>query len=583
MKKFLLLYLLASIILPAAAQDKGNWNFINPEGANRYYCWTGLEVSGDTMYMLRGTEKKLFLMYSYDHGKSWKNEVIDDLASYGPGGDVYDVDINNKDSKAKDKTVKGTIDTRYASVGGWNIGFRMDKKGALHACYTVSYNNTRMKSWLKYAVKQPGGKWSVRDVDMSDVVSVTGYIGIESELAIDSKGNIHIVYINDQKLMYAFSSDGINWKKQQIAARRPPGKDPLIDNEMKVNASGSEVVSFGTGISGVGIAIDSKDGIHICGSRTHDHLWYCYSNNNGDSWDIEMLESGMVTTLWFECDIMTDNEDRPHVAMRDLHKATIHGVKENGKWKYTKAVDYGCRGNLFCDPDGNIHMTTYPHYHTLGQDNLYFNYSVSNDNGDTWTTEEIRTDVKNICSASFADIAFSNSRIYINYFTSDTGLAIAWKELKLKKKKPKPVTVVQDNIHKDTASVPVVVKDSASVLPPDLTIKPLPRKVNIAKTIYSPTEDVELQIYDHEKQDGDRISIQFNGQWILKDHLLTNEKHTLKLKLVKGSQNLLVVYAINLGTVPPNTSTVLITGNNLNEQVTLESDMKQSAAIKFVF
>lgn len=110
----------------------------------------------------------------------------------------------------------------------------------------------------------------------------------------------------------------------------------------------------------------------------------------------------------------------------------------------------------------------------------------------------------------------------------------------------------------------------------DRTVK-RPKKV----TIYG--EDVALHLWDTEKEDGDIISLYFNGEWILQEHKLWHEKQIVNIKLKADEENELIVYAHNEGKRPPNTVAMIIFDKKGKRNVTLNSDMTSSAAIKFDF
>src|SRR5690606_34538827 len=76
------------------------------------------------------------------------------------------------------------------------------------------------------------------------------------------------------------------------------------------------------------------------------------------------------------------------------------------------------------------------------------------------------------------------------------------------------------------------------------------------KSITSNVEKLLIEVYDNQEFDYDTISLKFNGEWILKKQLITKEPIRLYLTLEKGKDNYLVLYADNLGKIPPNTCAV---------------------------
>lgn len=73
-----------------------------------------------------------------------------------------------------------------------------------------------------------------------------------------------------------------------------------------------------------------------------------------------------------------------------------------------------------------------------------------------------------------------------------------------------------------------------------------------------------LKIYDNQKVDGDRVSIEFNGDVVSENHLLTDEKVIYKLVPQKG-KNTLKIIALNEGRIALNTSKVEIYNRHIHE------------------
>ena len=106
------------------------------------------------------------------------------------------------------------------------------------------------------------------------------------------------------------------------------------------------------------------------------------------------------------------------------------------------------------------------------------------------------------------------------------------------------------------------------------------RKCIIQETLHVPDAAVKLQVWDKNTVDGDMVSIYLNGQLLEDSVMVTSTKKELVLYLQAGS-NLIVMQAINLGSIPPNTATIGI--NNRNKNITLVSDLKESGAIELIF
>ena len=69
------------------------------------------------------------------------------------------------------------------------------------------------------------------------------------------------------------------------------------------------------------------------------------------------------------------------------------------------------------------------------------------------------------------------------------------------------------------------------------------RKIQDEKIIEVSSSYLMINIWDDERVDGDTLSINFNGKWILKNHLLSKDKKTLLLPLKKNQENEIIFHA----------------------------------------
>lgn len=96
---------------------------------------------------------------------------------------------------------------------------------------------------------------------------------------------------------------------------------------------------------------------------------------------------------------------------------------------------------------------------------------------------------------------------------------------------------------------------------------------------------ITIKAWDNNVEDGDIISIYINGEPALKNYTLKKEKRdisNLHTRLRKG-KNTIVMYAENLGSIPPNTASISIhVGDELFRTFTMESDMGTSEAFQLI-
>ena len=109
------------------------------------------------------------------------------------------------------------------------------------------------------------------------------------------------------------------------------------------------------------------------------------------------------------------------------------------------------------------------------------------------------------------------------------------------------------------------------------------RRKDIVKTITIEQPTFRLDFYDNGEIDGDSITVFYNGKVVLSHQMLTTKPITLTLSLDKnGKENLVTMYADNLGTIPPNTALMIVTDGNKRYEVRIESDLAKSGSVIFL-
>lgn len=93
----------------------------------------------------------------------------------------------------------------------------------------------------------------------------------------------------------------------------------------------------------------------------------------------------------------------------------------------------------------------------------------------------------------------------------------------------------------------------------------------------------EVALYDHMIEDGDIISLNFNGDWIVEKMPLTTQKKPLKLMLNKEGKNYFILHADNVGRRPPNTMAVDYYFKGFKKQIILKSDLNVSQMIEIEY
>ena len=108
------------------------------------------------------------------------------------------------------------------------------------------------------------------------------------------------------------------------------------------------------------------------------------------------------------------------------------------------------------------------------------------------------------------------------------------------------------------------------------------RKNDVMQTINTENATVKIELYDNGDIDGDSVSVFYNNEILLYHKRLTNQPLKLEIPVKENEQNELVMYADNLGTIPPNTALLIVTDGKKRYEVRITSDLEKSGAIRFV-
>jgi hypothetical protein len=109
------------------------------------------------------------------------------------------------------------------------------------------------------------------------------------------------------------------------------------------------------------------------------------------------------------------------------------------------------------------------------------------------------------------------------------------------------------------------------------------RTNTVLKTIEIQSESVVIDLYDNGEVDGDSISLFFNGKLVIARKKLTTQPLRLRIPQEElEAENELVMYAENLGVIPPNTALMVVTDGNKRYEVRITSDLQKSGTIRFL-
>jgi hypothetical protein len=106
------------------------------------------------------------------------------------------------------------------------------------------------------------------------------------------------------------------------------------------------------------------------------------------------------------------------------------------------------------------------------------------------------------------------------------------------------------------------------------------RSLAISREMLVSRSSVELRIYDNGNIDGDIISIYFNGQQIRSRQTLTSSPIRIILQLDPTRENIIAMFAENLGNIPPNTALMVVDDGQQTQEVQLASTLQTTGAIR---
>ncbi|MDQ2863288.1 MAG: hypothetical protein M3R50_06510 [Bacteroidota bacterium] len=143
-----------------------------------------------------------------------------------------------------------------------------------------------------------------------------------------------------------------------------------------------------------------------------------------------------------------------------------------------------------------------------------------------------------------------------------------------------PVVKKEDNIKDVPSQVPDIKKSET------ITEKPSgfeERRTDILKTIVITQPTFKVDFYDNGVVDGDSITVFYNGKIVLSHKMLSTKAISLTLALNENvKENIITMYADNLGSIPPNTALMIVTDGDKRYEVRISSDTEKSGSVIFV-
>ncbi|MBN9380274.1 MAG: hypothetical protein J0H74_05890 [Chitinophagaceae bacterium] len=110
-----------------------------------------------------------------------------------------------------------------------------------------------------------------------------------------------------------------------------------------------------------------------------------------------------------------------------------------------------------------------------------------------------------------------------------------------------------------------------------------PREKEVVKSITVNNPDIKIELYDNGEIDHDTVTVFINGKLLLYRQMLTDRPLTMNIHALPGIEYELVMYADNLGEIPPNTALMMVTAGTRKIEAFLSSSEQKSAAVRLVY
>ncbi|MGB4774648.1 MAG: hypothetical protein WBP45_05720, partial [Daejeonella sp.] len=128
----------------------------------------------------------------------------------------------------------------------------------------------------------------------------------------------------------------------------------------------------------------------------------------------------------------------------------------------------------------------------------------------------------------------------------------------------------------------VKVSDTIKTIPVVNSSADVSKRTNtLIKTITIHSPDIKIEVLDNGAIDNDTVSVYFNKNLLLNKVRISKQAITLQLKATLNGENELIMYADNLGDVPPNTAEMRVYVDGKKHIILISSDEKKNGAIRF--
>jgi hypothetical protein len=134
-----------------------------------------------------------------------------------------------------------------------------------------------------------------------------------------------------------------------------------------------------------------------------------------------------------------------------------------------------------------------------------------------------------------------------------------------------------------TSDFPAEIEQNDTLAGLQSTLHLQPREKEVVKTLTVKSSQIKVELYDNAEIDHDTVTVLINNKVLLFRQMLTDHPLTIHFTANAGLPYDLVMYADNLGDIPPNTALMMITAGDQKFEVFLSSTETKSAAVRVVY
>jgi hypothetical protein len=136
-------------------------------------------------------------------------------------------------------------------------------------------------------------------------------------------------------------------------------------------------------------------------------------------------------------------------------------------------------------------------------------------------------------------------------------------------------------VAKSIFPIDVYQNDTLARLQKDLKLQN--RQKDLVQTLAIDTSFIKIELYDNAEIDDDTVTVFLNNTLLLYKKRLSAKPLVLNVTAFPNTEYELMMYADNLGRIPPNTSLMVITAGRKRYQLHLSSSEEKSAVVRFKY